>query len=294
MLDTGFLAWLFAGAIVSGVLGSMLGLGGGVFLVPLLTLGLHLPIHFAIGTSIVAVVATSSAAAGVYTLSGLTNLRLGMILEIATTIGAITGGLTAALVSRQTLNILFALVLLYTAGSMLVNRKRPESFSEAAVAWTPGEEQECLKLSAAFYDEAARREVRYQVRHLPLGAFVSFLAGNLSGLLGIGGGIIKVPTMNLVMGIPIKAAAATSNFMVGVTAATSAFVYYSRGYINPFYAAPAAIGIFLGAQAGSRLAKKTRSKILVKLFAFLSIYLAVRMLWEGISAGIGGISFGFN
>ncbi len=259
---------IFISAFVAGIFGSLLGIGGGIFLTPLLTLIFKLPIHYAIGTSIIAVIATSSAATEIYTKAGFTNLRLGMFLEVATTLGAVTGSLTAALISLQSLNILFALVLFYTSGSLFFSLKRQQGpASEVAATWV--------------HQEAIPR-IGYRVAQLPAGALISFLAGNLSGLLGCGGGIIKIPTMTQLMQVPIKAAIATSSFMVGVTAAASAFIYYSRGYINPFYAAPAAIGVFLGAQVGSHMAKWVRNTTLQKAFVFLLIYLAGSMLWEGL------------
>ncbi|GAF26068.1 sulfite exporter TauE/SafE family protein [Neomoorella thermoacetica] len=253
---------------LTGILGAMVGIGGGVLLVPFLTLVFHVPIHTAIGASIVAVIATSSTSASTYLESRLTNLRLGMTLETATATGGILGGLTAALLSRQVLSGIFAVALVGTAYSMLKKVK----------AGQPREEVEDTgRLGSTFYDANLKREVRYNVKRLPLGLFISFIAGNISGLLGIGGGVIKVPMMVLGMGVPMRAAAATSNFMIGVTAVASAYIYYTRGFVDPLIAAPTAIGVFLGAMLSSRLAGRVNSNFLAKLLAVVLIFLAVQM-----------------
>jgi len=197
-------------ALLVGGLGSMLGIGGGVLLIPLLTGVFGVPIKTAIGASIVSVIATSSAAGAVYVGRGLSHTRLSMVLEIATTLGALAGGITAVLLSPNLLAGLFALVLLYVVYSM---RRLPKEEGQSAPTGL---------LDTGYADPATGRTVTYGVRNLPLGMGASFLAGNVSGLLGIGGGIIKVPIMSLLMGMPLRAAIATSNFMIGVTAATSA------------------------------------------------------------------------
>ncbi|HWI51532.1 MAG TPA: sulfite exporter TauE/SafE family protein [Symbiobacteriaceae bacterium] len=228
--------------------------GGGVFLIPLLTLLLGIPIKEAIGASIVAVITTSTASAIAYVGDELTNIRLGMTLELATTVGAVLGGVTAAFLGKNVLAGLFAAAMLPTIVSLW--RKKDDSQGEGVeqVAGPSG------PLDATFYDPKIRREVSYRVRRLPLGMCVSFIAGNISGLLGIGGGAIKVPAMTLGMGVPMKAAAATSNFMIGVTAVASAYIYYSRGDVNPLVAVPTAIGVTAGALAGSRIGPKLRNQ----------------------------------
>ena len=215
-----FVLILLIGLFV-GVIGSMLGIGGGVLLIPLLTIVLGVPIKTAIGASIISVIATSSAAGAVYVGKGLSHTRLSMVLEIATTMGALAGGVTAVLVSGRILEGVFGLVLLYVVYSMSRLPHEQNSFAPTGV------------LDTTFTDPLTGELVRYGVRKLPAGMGASFVAGNISGLLGIGGGIIKVPIMSLVMGMPLKAAIATSNFMIGVTAATSAVIYYGRGYIDP-------------------------------------------------------------
>lgn len=254
---------------LTGILGAMVGIGGGVLLVPLLTLVFHVPIHTAIGASIVAVIATSSASASTYLESRLTNMRLGMTLETATATGGILGGLTAALLSRQVLSGIFAVALVGTAYSMF-KKVRGRQVGQEMILDTG-------RLGATFYDAHLQREVSYRVQKLPLGLLISFIAGNISGLLGIGGGVIKVPTMVLAMGVPMRAAAATSNFMIGVTAVASAYIYYTRGFVDPLIAAPTAIGVFLGASLSSHLAGRVNSNFLAKLLAVVLVFLAVQM-----------------
>jgi len=263
----------FAIAMVVGVLGSMLGIGGGVLLIPMLTLFLGVPIKTAIGATIVSVIATSSAAGAVYVGRGLTHTRLGMVLEVATTLGALAGGVTAVLLSGRVLQGIFGLVLLYVVYSMGRLPKEETTVAPAGI------------MDTSFTDPLTGEEVTYGIHQLPLGLGASFLAGNISGLLGIGGGIIKVPVMVLVMGIPLKAAIATSNFMIGVTAATSALIYYGRGYINPQVAIPTALGILIGAQLGPRLSGRMRTMTLKRLFQGLLVIFAVQMLWRALVGG---------
>jgi uncharacterized membrane protein YfcA len=254
-----------------GVLGSMLGIGGGVLLIPLLTGLLGLPIKTAIGASIVSVIATSSAAGAVYVGRGLSHTRLAMVLEIATTLGALAGGITAVLLSPNVLEGLFAAVLVYVVYSM---RRLPK---EEGVAKPTG------LLDTSYIDPASGQSVAYGVSNLPLGMAASFLAGNVSGLLGIGGGIIKVPIMSLVMGMPLRAAIGTSNFMIGVTAATSAVIYYQRGFLDPGIAIPTALGVLTGAQIGTRVGGKIRSHWLKLLFQGLLLIFAVQMIYKAVA-----------
>jgi uncharacterized membrane protein YfcA len=262
---------ILAVGLISGLLGAMIGSGGGVFLIPLLTLLLGVPIHEAIGASIIAVIATSTASAIAYVGDELTNIRLGMTLELSTTVGAIMGGVTAAFLSKNALSGLFAAVMVPTIVTLWRKKEESPSRMDGEVEPPRG------PLDARFYDPNLRREVSYRVKRLPLGMALSFLAGNISGLLGIGGGAIKVPAMTIAMGVPIKAAAATSNFMIGVTAVASAYIYYSRGDVNPLIAVPTAIGVTVGALAGSRIGPRLRSKQLARLFAGVMAILALQM-----------------
>ena len=259
------LTWLrFAELLCLGVIdggaGSLTDIGGGLIITPVLTLGFGVPIHQAIATSLCCVIATSSGAAASYIEQRLSDIRLGMTLELATTVGAISGSLVAAVLSRETLAVLFAGLLTY-AGSTMVRRSR------GAETVKPGGVEP------------------YQIERLPLGLCGSGAAGVISGMLGVGGGVIKVPMMYLVMGVPFKVATATSNFMIGVTAAASAFIYYARGDMRPLITAPTAVGVFLGAGLGARLLRHTPSRWLIRLFSFIAFYFAAVMIWKSLHGG---------
>ena len=241
--------------LFSGGVGALLGIGGGLIIIPVLTLLFGVPIHQAIGTSLCCVIATSSGAAASYVEHHLTDVRLGMTLELATTVGAVCGSLVATHISREGLAVLFALLLTYAGGAML-RKARKKSFHDG--------------------DE----DGAYTVRRLPLGLAASSGAGVVSGLLGVGGGPIKVPVMYLLLGIPFKIATATSNFMIGVTAAASAFIYFSHGDVPLQVAAPTAVGVFLGAAMGTHLMRRTPSRWLIRLF-----YFAAMMVWKSLHGG---------
>ncbi|SIN68304.1 hypothetical protein SAMN05444166_0076 [Singulisphaera sp. GP187] len=267
----------------TGVLGAVLGTGGGVLLIPVLVLGLGVPMHYAVATSIVSVIATSSAVASTNVERGTANMRLGMTLEVGTALGAIAGGLTAAWLAPRVLEGLFALVLLPTA--VLMWRGRGEldeavaSEGERANPSLIGPPERVLGvLDAWYYDETEGRFVAYRVRRLGAALGISFLAGNLSGLLGIGGGVFKVPALHLLCGVPIRAAAATSNFMIGVTAAASAFLYYGRGEVRPALTAAVVLGVLGGSAAGSALNRRVRGALVRRLFAVLLAAVAAQML----------------
>lgn len=241
-------------------------------MVPFLTLAMGVPIHNAIAASIVAVIATSSAAAAIYLGNRITNLRLGVTLEVTTTIGGILGGLTAVSLDRTTLTLVFALSLVGVAVAMA---RQTEVVLEVVSVPEAREEGD---LGGCYHDPNLRRDVRYRVRWLPLGLGFSALAGLLSGLLGIGGGIVKVPTMVLGMRVPVKAAVATSNFMIGVTAAASAYIYYSAGLVDPPVTSAVAVGVFLGSLAGARWAPHIHRDILSRGFALMLIVVAALMV----------------
>jgi len=248
----------------------MLGIGGGVLLIPLLTGFLGVPIKNAISASILCVIATSSAAGAVYVGRGLTHNRLAMVLEVATTAGALTGGITAVLISPRLLTAFFGVILIYVSYSMRKIPKEDRATGPTGV------------LDTSYVDPRTGSAVSYGVRNLRLGMGASFLAGNVSGLLGIGGGIIKVPIMSLVMGIPLRAAIATSNFMIGITAATSAIIYYSRGHMDPTVAIPTALGVLAGAQIGTRLGGRLRSQKLKLVFQVLLLAFSVQMFYQAL------------
>jgi uncharacterized protein len=262
---------LIVGGIATGTIGAMLGLGGGVFLTPFLVLVFHLPMHQAIATSILAVIATSSAGAAMNVERQIVNLRLGMTLEVATVIGAILGGLTANILSGEVLSKVFSVLLLSVSFMMVWRMRHSRGLS------TPVGEG---AFPASFNDEAAGKVISYSVARVPWVMGVSFIAGNISGLLGVGGGIFKVPAMNLVAGIPLKAATATSNFMIGVTAAASAFIYFAHGHLNPLIASPAALGVLMGSFLGVRINRRIHGTYLTWIFAAVLFLVALKMFWR--------------
>jgi len=259
----------------AGLLGSLVGVGGGIVVVPALTLLMGVSIQKAIAASIISVIATSSGAAASYVTERIANMRLGMVLEIATVIGALTGAYLADWVSGKALFLIFAVVLSYTCWSML----KPKGH---AVEPAPDPLADRLDLHGSYYDRALGRDVTYRLSRTKLGLAVSYLAGVASGLLGIGGGVLKVPVMNLAMGMPIKACTATSNFMIGVTAATSAAVYLMRGEVLPFVAAPVAIGVLLGAKTGATLLGGMKSSLIRYVFIAVLAVSAAQMLMKGL------------
>ena len=268
---------IFGGSIAAGVLGSLVGLGGGVLIVPLLTLAFGLPIYFAIGASIVSVIATSSGAAAAYVRDHLTNLRVGMFLELGTTTGAITGAFLAALLVPNLLFVLFGIILLISAVPLLfkIGEELPKGVKNDRLArW--------LSLSSTYPDQRMGRQVPYQVTRTPLGLAMMYVAGIISGLLGIGSGSFKVLAMDTAMRLPMKVSTTTSNFMIGVTAAASAGIYFSRGDIPPLIAAPVALGVLLGAFIGSRLLTKLSNKTLRLIFLPVLAIIAIQMVMRGL------------
>jgi uncharacterized membrane protein YfcA len=261
---------LLASGVAAGVFGSLLGLGGGVLIVPLLTLGFGLPLREAVSVSLVSVIVTSSAGASVYLRRHVANLRLGMVLELFSASGALVGGLVAFMLSEQALAGLFAALLLWVAVSMLRRSDRPTATPIDTATSEAGSSGE-----PSFTDTLGGPG--YRVRRLPLGMAGSALAGLVSALLGVGGGIIKVPAMHLAMGVPLKVATATSNMMIGITATSSAVIYLLRGQIDPFVAGPTAVGVFAGATLGSRMAARVDTRILRLLFVAVLLYTAFEM-----------------
>jgi uncharacterized protein len=281
--------FLMGAGAVTGLLGAVLGTGGGVFLIPILVIGLGLKMHEAVATSIISVIATSSAVASTNVERGIANMRLGMTLEAATSLGAIAGGLTASLLAPRTLEGLFALMLVPTAVLMWRGRTEkpalgdplPSERTSAARAAASDEPQpQPPSALGASYVDPSGGAVSYEVERLPAGLAVSFLAGNLSGLLGIGGGVFKVPALHLLCGVPIKAAAATSNFMIGVTAVASAFLYYGRGEVVPGVTAAAVLGVLGGSALGSVVNRYVGGRMVSKLFAALLGAVAAEMFYR--------------
>ena len=268
----------FVISLGAGLLGSLLGLGGGIIVIPALTLLLHVDIRFAIGASIVSVIATSSGAAAAYVRERMTNLRVAMLLEIATTTGAICGAMIAGFIQPRWLYVVFGLVMGYSAFIMF-HKKEPRH--DAPVP--PDRLADRLRLHDQFFDPATGREVAYRVTHVRLGLVLMYIAGAISGLLGIGSGALKVPAMDLAMRLPIKVSTATSNFMIGVTAAASAGVYFMRGDIDPFIAAPVAAGVLIGATGGSHLLGRMHSHAVRLTFVIVLLLISAQMVYRGMA-----------
>jgi uncharacterized membrane protein YfcA len=270
---------ILAGAYFAGLLGSLTGLGGGVVIIPLLTLLLGVDIHYAIGASLVSVIATSSGSAAAYVKEGITNIRLGMFLEIATTIGALAGAMLAIYIPTQYIAVLFGLILIFSA--LMSLRKKAEQ-----VVLQPSYLAEKLKLKGS-YPDGKGNMVNYGVTRVGGGFFMMLFAGIISGLLGIGSGALKVIAMDTIMKIPFKVSTTTSNFMIGVTAAASAVVYLQRGYIDPGISMPVVIGVLLGAMTGSKILVHTKSSGWLRwVFAIVVTFLASQMIYNGITGKI--------
>lgn len=269
-------AFIAGAAIVAGVVGSLVGLGGGVLIVPLLTIAFAIAPEIAVGVSIVSVIATSSGAAAAYVKDHITNLRVGMFLEIATTIGAILGAFLAVVIAPGWLFIVFGVVLIVSAAPLIV--KIGEEIPAGVVNDRFARR---LALASSYPDEKLERVIDYQVTRVPQGFGLMVIAGLISGLLGIGSGTFKVLAMDSAMRLPMKVSTTTSNFMIGVTAAASAGIYFQRGDINPLYAAPVALGVLIGATLGSRLLARFSNSTLRKLFVPILLAIAVEMLIRG-------------
>ncbi|WP_404363591.1 sulfite exporter TauE/SafE family protein [Corallococcus coralloides] len=274
-----FVAIVLCVSVGAGLLGSLLGLGGGLILIPVLTLVLKVDIRYAVGASIVSVIATSSGAAAAYVRDGLANMRVAMFLELATVAGAVTGAMLAGMVGGRALYFLFGAVMAYSALAML--RKLREDGSPRQEP-PPDAVADRLGLHGSYYDVSTGGEVAYRVHRPLVGLGLMYIAGTVSGLLGIGSGALKVPAMDLAMGLPIKVSTATSNFMIGVTAAASAGIYFARGDIDPFIAGPVCVGVTLGAFAGSRFLTKLKSGSLRMLFVAVLLWVSYEMLSKGI------------
>ena len=276
---------IFLVSIAAGVIGALFGLGGGILIIPFLTLVEGVPVQFAVGASLVSVVATSSASAATYVQDHLTNLRLGMFLETGTVAGALTGAYVAIYFqgpNEWILFILFGSMLLFAAAVMISERR-----IDFPSGVTPDRVARTLKLGGEYTDQSTGKIVKYEVTRTPPTLSISYLAGIVSGLLGVGGGVIKVPTMNLVSRIPVKVASATSNLMIGVTAAASASVYFLRGEVHPLLAAPLMIGVVAGAAVGTRLLRRTPPTRVKVLFAVLLAFVALNMILRGLNVRIG-------
>ena len=272
-LEFTFVVWV--GSFLAGFLGALTGLGGGVVVVPMLVLLLGVDIRYAIGASLVSVIATSSGAAAAYVREGYSNIRIGMFLEIATTVGAAVGALIAAKISGGAIGFVFGLVLLYSAvlsrrdASQQVLNKPPDALATR------------LRMNSEYPTVSGKRQ--YNVYNVPGGFGLMFGAGLLSGLLGIGSGAVKVLAMDQMMKIPFKVSTTTSNFMIGVTAAASAGVYLSRGYIDPRLAMPVMLGVLAGSLVGAKVLVRMHVRALRYVFAVVIAVLGIEMLYNAVT-----------
>lgn len=270
MTTAEFSGIIFFSSVLAGLLGSLTGLGGGVVIVPVLTLLFHVDIHYAIGASLVSVIATSSGAAAAYVREGYSNIRIGMFLEIATTLGALLGAYLTTKVSTHAIGLIFGMVLLYSAYASVKKKHRQTGTARKNTL------AEALRLRGSF--PGVNGEEAYQAQRVPEGFGLMFSAGTLSGLLGIGSGAVKVLAMDQAMGLPFKVSTTTSNFMIGVTAAASAGIYLSRGYISPGLAMPVMLGVLAGSLTGAKLLVRAHVKTLRIVFALVIVALGMEMI----------------
>jgi uncharacterized membrane protein YfcA len=273
-----FASLLAIGSFGAGLLGALTGLGGGIVVVPMLTLLFHVDLRYAIGASLVSVIATSSGAAAAYVREGYTNVRVGIFLEVATTVGALTGAALAGIVPTSALSVLFGLVLLWTAARSLQGTEEHAAV-HVAHPWAMR-----LRLNGSYPTPAGPEA--YAVQAVPAGFAMMLLAGVLSALLGIGSGVVKVLAMDRTMRLPFKVSTTTSNFMIGVTAAASAGVYLHRGYILPEIAFPVMLGVLAGALLGARILAVAHTRWLRVLFTSVVVVLAAEMLYKGFTGDL--------
>jgi uncharacterized protein len=281
------LLWLFAVSLGASALGGMLGMAGGIFIVPILTMFGHVEIHTAIGASIVSVIACSCGSAAPFLKGRLTNIRLAIVLETATTLGALTGVLLAGIIPTAYLFFLFAVVLAVSAKQMLARRGEPVNAGALAGG---GGWAEALRLNGSYPDRASGMEIAYRVQRVPMGMALMYGAGLISALLGIGSGVLKIPAMDTALRLPIKVSSATSNFMIGVTAAASAGAYFMRGEILPRIAGPVALGSVVGAILGARILMVVPNDRIRVLFVVVLLALAVQMLLSAFGVHLVGAS----
>ena len=274
------IAILFLASIGAGLIGSLVGLGGGVLIVPLLTIGFGLNIRLAIGASIVSVIATSSGAAAAYVRDHLTNVRVGMLLQLAATVGAVSGAAIAKYLNAQALFILFGSILLLSVAPTMKKLGEELPAGVRNDRWASR-----LHLESSYPDRVRGKVIAYDVTGVPLGFILMYIAGAVSGLLGIGSGALKVLAMDSGMRLPMKVSSATSNFMIGVTAAASAGIYFWRGYVTPGIAAPVALGMLIGATLGARLLVRFSNTTVRRVFLPVLAVLAIEMLLRGVGVG---------
>jgi uncharacterized membrane protein YfcA len=271
-------ALVFVGSILAGLLGALTGLGGGIVVIPMLTLLFHIDIRYAAGAALISVIATSSGAASSYVKDGYSNLRVGMLLEVATTIGAVLGAWLTGHVSTAAIAIVFGVVLLVSAALSFRGHADPNGDDPPDPLATR------LRLDSDYPSDRGR--IAYHVHGVPPAFGLMFIAGGLSGLLGIGSGAVKVLALDRAMRLPFKVSTTTSNFMIGVTAAASAGIYLNHGYIDPGLAMPVMLGVLIGALVGARILTRVQSRALRIVFAIAIAAMGVQMIWDGLHGGI--------
>lgn len=265
-------------SFLAGLVGSLTGLGGGVIIIPVLVLLFHVNIHFAMGASLISVIATSSGTAAAYLREGYTNIRIGMFLETSAVIGAFVGALLIAIVPKTILSILFSFLLFFSAYLTAKRREEHEQYTHSH-PWA-----RALKLDGTYPEK--HELMKYHVQNIPLALFIMGMAGLLSGLLGVGSGTLKVLAMDQALRLPYKVATTTSNFMIGITAAVSAGIYFSHGYINPTIAFPVMLGVIGGAFTGARILPKLHNRILRILFSIVICFIALQMMYKAVTGNI--------
>jgi uncharacterized membrane protein YfcA len=282
-MTSGFTLWLFLVSMGASALGGMLGMASGIFIVPILIIFGYVDIHTAIGASIVSVIACSCGGAAPYLNGRLTNIRLAIVLEVATTLGALTGVLLFGIIPVTFLFFLFAAILFLSAQQMLAKRGDPVAATDVAPAgWGTS-----LRLHSSYPDLKLGQEIPYQVQRVPMGMILMYGAGLISALLGIGSGVLKIPAMDTALRLPIKVSSGTSNFMIGVTAAASAGAYFMRGTIVPSVAGPVALGSVLGAIMGAHILMRSSNAKLRMFFVLILILLAIQMLLQAFGVHLG-------
>ncbi len=266
-------------SIVAGVFGSMLGLGAGVFFVPILSVFFGVPLKAAVAASAISVIVNSTGGTSVYLKNRMTNVRLALVMELTTTVGAIGGGVIVILISAGTLRLVLGLALLGMSAALFLRKREAPPITDGP---------DPLRLKATYHDPVKGHDVTYIPTRIVPGLGAASFAGIISGMLGIGGGAIKVPIMNSIMRVPLKATIGTSMYMVGITVSASAFLYYNHGLIDPSVAVPALVGVAMGSQAGSRIMRKLRGRLLTRLLVLILLYLALTLLLQSFGIHLPG------
>ncbi|HVX30695.1 MAG TPA: TSUP family transporter, partial [Nitrolancea sp.] len=266
---------------VAGVLGSMLGLGGGVFIVPILSAFFGVPLKVAIAASAVSVVVNSLGGTSVYLKHNMSNVRLGMVMELTTAVGAIIGGLIVVWIAPDALRVIFGVGLLGMGIALFLRQHQPDPITSGP---------DPLRLRQVFHDPSTNEDIEYIPQRIKIGVAAGSLAGIISGMLGIGGGAVKVPIMNAIMRVPVKASAATSVFMVGITVSASAFIYYLHNIIDLSVTVPAVLGVLIGSQTGARASRHLKNVVLIRFLVLILVYLAVTLLLQAFGINLPGTS----